>query len=139
MSKYEIRLSSYCCFLCHVRVMSRFCQGHVRFMSGSCQGHVWVMSGLYQCHIKTHSGSCQVDFRIIAGQFKKNFFLSNIAQPWRLKGFSVLFSLRICVSYKYIKGNITSLQVAYSSFAFFFASKFNFNLEHLFFKITGYL
>ena len=57
MSKYKLRLLSYCCLLCHVRVMSRFCQGHVRVMSGSCLGHVrpvismshqnafWIMPG----------------------------------------------------------------------------------------------
>ena len=89
------RLSSYCCLLCHrIRhVMSRFCQNHVRVKSGSCQsqcrvickGHVKiiskavrVMQGPFQDHVKV---------RLCQG----HFCLSNIAQPWRLKGFSVLF------------------------------------------------
>ena len=89
------RLSSYCCLLCHrIRhVMSRFCQNHVRVKSGSCQGQcrvickghvkiiskaVRVMQGPFQDHVKV---------RLCQG----HFCLSNIAQPWRLKGFSVLF------------------------------------------------
>ena len=34
--------------LCHVRVMSRSCQGHVRVMSGSYLGYVRVMTELWQ-------------------------------------------------------------------------------------------
>ena len=85
MSKYKLRLSSYCCLLCHVRVMSRFCQGHVRVMSGSCQCYINVTSKRIPGHARLILGSWE-------GQFEKNYFLSNIAQPWRLKGFSVLFS-----------------------------------------------
>ena len=67
MSKYKSRLSSYCCLLCHVRVMSRFCQGHVRVMSASCQGHVRVMSRSFLGHVRVISMSYQNAFRVIPG------------------------------------------------------------------------
>ena len=78
----------------HVRVMSRSCQGHARVLSGSCHGYVRVMSGSCQSHIRVMSGHVRVMSESICVLMVRKS-LSYFAQPWRLKGFSVLFLLKI--------------------------------------------